>query len=105
MRVSVSYLSCPVLGGLLGAAPVQAQFLLVQPSFSVGAAVPARSEADTHGTGLHLGAALKLPILPLQAGVGGGGRSGRFPGQPNIISLMRTKGAQMGLGMRTDDGA
>jgi len=27
--------------------------------------VSARSEADTHGTGIHLGAALKLPILPL----------------------------------------
>ena len=170
MRVSVSYLSCAVLGGLLGATPVQAQFPLVQPSFSVGAAVPARSEADTHGTGIHLGAALKLPILPLQVegafdrmgadaegaedldhlargggrsdrahaaapaarglrrrrgaactattprppppiwdcrpegGVGGGGRGGRFPVQPDIISLMRTNGRRWGSGCEQTTG-
>jgi hypothetical protein len=53
-----------VFGGFLAAAPVQAQ--LLGPSFSVGVAKPLRSEADRYGSGLHLGAAFKLPIFPLQ---------------------------------------
>jgi hypothetical protein len=53
-----------VFGGLLAAAPVQAQ--LLGPSFNVGVARPVRGEADRYGTGLHLGAAFKLPIFPLQ---------------------------------------
>jgi hypothetical protein len=57
------YLLPAVLGSLL-AAPAAGQ--LLGPSFSVGMTVPARSEADTHGTGLHVGAALKLPLFPVQ---------------------------------------
>jgi hypothetical protein len=51
------------LAGLL-AAPADAQ--LLGPSFGAGIAMPIRSEADTQERGIHLGAAFKLPILPLQ---------------------------------------
>jgi hypothetical protein len=53
-----------VFGVLLAAAPVQGQ--LLGPSFSVGVAKPVRSEGNLYKTGLHLGAAFKLPIFPLQ---------------------------------------
>jgi hypothetical protein len=52
--------------GLLAASPAAAQLPLLQPSFGAGIAVPVRGEADRYGSGLHLRAALKLPILPLQ---------------------------------------
>jgi len=53
---------------LLAATEGRAQ--LVEPSLAVGAAVPVGGEADALGAGLHVGAALKLPIVPLQLEVG-----------------------------------
>jgi hypothetical protein len=50
---------------LFSVSPARAQLL---PSFSVkvGAAVPVHNDSDILGNGVHVGAALKLPILPLQ---------------------------------------
>jgi hypothetical protein len=64
MPTPFKHLLPAVFGGLLAAAPLQAQ--LLGPSFNVGVARPIRSEGDRYGSGLHLGAAFKLPLFPLQ---------------------------------------
>ena len=50
--------------GLL-ATPAQGQVLL-QPSFTVGTAIPVRDEGRDFGNGIHIGAGLKLALIPVQ---------------------------------------
>ena len=51
---------------LLGAGMADAQLITPRFSVSAGLAMPLRNEADAYGTGFHVGAGIKLPILPLQ---------------------------------------
>jgi hypothetical protein len=67
MRAQPRFLLLAALGALLQATPAQAQ--LLGPSFNAGLAVPARNEADSQESGFFLAAALKAPLLPLQAEV------------------------------------
>ena len=54
-------ISAAFLISIFAASTAHAQF-----SANVGVAVPVRNEADVFNNGVHLGAALKLPLLPLQ---------------------------------------
>ena len=70
MPTTIRYRLAVSLVALMTPAAGAGQIPLLGPSLSAGVALPIRGEADTQEKGIHLGAALKLPILPLQVEVG-----------------------------------